>query len=274
MKKIVIGIIDFFLGALHKRKAFYGFFYFLLLRSLRGMEIGHYYGTLETSGEKNVIDLLKKYSKNPVIFDGGANVGEYSLLCADIEGSSVISFEPASATFLNLKKNIAAKPNIKAHQQALSDTNKKLLLKSDRENSQIASVVDCDFSHYNLYLDKTEEVDGITIDSYCENGQITRINLLKLDLEGYEFTALMGARRMIAEGKIDMIQFEIGRANVDSRIFFKDFYKLLSGQFGIFRILSSGLVPIKNYSYEQELFLGANYLAINKNMNSQSLSGR
>lgn len=66
---------------------------------------------------------------------------------------------------------------------------------------------------------------------------------------------------MIEDRKIDFIQFEFGGCNIDSRTFFQDFWYLLHDKYNIFRIIPTGLYPIKEYSEMREIFLCTNYLA-------------
>jgi len=245
---------------------FYGFFYHLYLIGLKGMEHGRNFGMVSTSGELKVIDIVEHNFQKPIIIDGGANMGEYSIACSKIKHARILAFEPSAPTFEMLRIKVKNISNIELFQFALSDEPKKLLLKYDFEGSGIASVVACNFDHYDLHLDKEEIVEGISIDTFCKNNKIDRINLLKLDIEGYEFTALMGAQIMLENEAIDLIQFEMGRPNVDSKIFFKDFFLYLKGKYNMYRILSFGLIPVTEYSYEYEVFMGCNYLAIRKNL--------
>jgi FkbM family methyltransferase len=236
----------------------------LFIRGLQGIEHGRNFGMIETSGELRVLDLVKKNFKDPVIFDGGANVGEYARVAGAV--GTVYAFEPASSPFSTLQKNFEGVPNVKPFQYALSRDSQTMTLKSDQEGSLIASVVNLNYEHYNIAMDREEKVEGITIDAFCKKWEVDRINLLKLDIEGSEYFALLGAKDMIASDKIDLIQFEMGWPNVDSKTFFKDFYLLLKEKYKLYRILSFGLVPIQGYFYEYEIFLGCNYLAIRKDL--------
>jgi FkbM family methyltransferase len=257
-------ILDSIFALLYNKKMFYGFFYHLFLIGLKGIEQGRNYGMISTSGELRVVNLTERYFKNPVIIDGGANIGEYSLACCKIDKSKIFAFEPSSPTFLILQNNIKDISNIRPIQLALSNEPQELLLRYDFEGSGIASVVECNFDHYGLKLEKQELIKATTLDLFCEQNEIDHVNLLKLDIEGYEYTALKGAKRMIENERIDLIQFEMGRANVDSKTFFKDFYLYLRDRFDIYRILSFGFVPIIEYSYEYEIFMGCNFIAVRK----------
>jgi hypothetical protein len=57
-----------------------------------------------SNGEFTVLQKISKFNPS-VIIDGGANIGEYSLLINDLSPSSQIySFEPVKSTFEKLKK--------------------------------------------------------------------------------------------------------------------------------------------------------------------------
>ena len=260
----MIKIIDKILSLFHNKKRFYGFFYFLFIRGVQGIEHGRNYGMIETSGELRVLSLVKNNFKDPVIFDGGANVGEYTEACAEI--GTVYAFEPASSPFSKLQRRFEGVENVKPFQYALSNESRSMILKYDMDSSQIASVVNLNYEHYHIAMSNEETVQSITIDAFCNKLEVDRINLLKLDIEGSEYFALLGAKNMIALNKIDLIQFEMGWPNVDSKTFFKDFYLLLKDSYKLYRILSFGLVPINGYFYEYEIFLGCNYLAIRKDL--------
>jgi hypothetical protein len=73
---------------------------------------------------------------------------------------------------------------------------------------------------------------------------------------------------LLQENRIDIIQFEFGEMNIASRVFFKDFYDLLSGQYHLYRLLPNGLLPLEPYNARRhEIFIYQNIIAINRRMN-------
>jgi hypothetical protein len=101
-----------------------------------------------------------------------------------------------------------------------------------------------------------------TLDDFCAERGIGRIDLLKIDVEGHELRVLEGARGLLEADAIGFIQFEFNATNIDSRSFFRDFYELLSPRYRLSRIVRDGLYPIGAYSPRHELFVGpVNYLA-------------
>src|SRR5258706_6018557 len=112
-------IIDRILSLFHNKRRFYGFFYFLFIRGVQGMEHGRNYGMIETSGELRVLRWVKDNFKNPVIFDGGANVGDYTPGCAEIW--TVYAFEPGSSPLSTLLQTFVRVRDVKLIPYALSN---------------------------------------------------------------------------------------------------------------------------------------------------------
>ena len=53
------------------------------------------------------------------------------------------------------------------------------------------------------------EVQTQQIDNFCKLNNIERIDLLKLDTDGTEYEILLGAEKLLSEGKIGLIYTEI-----------------------------------------------------------------
>jgi hypothetical protein len=52
-------------------------------------------------------------------------------------------------------------------------------------------------------------VDVITIEDFANQQGITHINILKMDIEGYELKALQGAESLLSQQRIDAIYTEV-----------------------------------------------------------------
>ena len=61
---------------------------------------------------------------------------------------------------------------------------------------------------------KGVSVKGVTLDSYLEEKQIKKVDLLKIDIEGNETSALQGAERALRSKKIAAIYFEYCTAHL------------------------------------------------------------
>ncbi len=264
-------ILKFFLSPWLGKKQFQFLFRNLYLLSLKGMNAGGA-GNFRTSGEKFAAEyvcrsLLKFVLGRPaVFFDVGANAGNYSLLLNEIFEQSrrpfvIYSFEPSASGFAKLKSQAQAFKNIKTFNLGLSDTDKTAVLFEDAGGSELASLYDRDLAESKIFLNKRETVQLATLDSFCSQNPIGFIDFLKIDVEGHELAILRGAAQMLKAKKIRFLQFEFGGTAIDSRIYFKDFFRLLGNDYNIYRILKNGLYPIKVYSETEEIFLTTNYFA-------------
>ncbi len=130
---------------------------------------------------------------------------------------------------------------------------------SDREKSGLASLYQRQLDYFGIDFSKKETVILSTIDNYCNENKIDRIDLLKLDVEGHELKILKGASQMLAENKISNIQVEFGGCNLDSRTYFRDFWNLLHEKFHIFYILRDSLLEIERYQETLEIFTTTNF---------------
>jgi FkbM family methyltransferase len=264
-------IIRKLLAPHYGKKKYQPLFESLYKLSLAGMNIGG--GTNVTdSGELSVVHYIRerllssKRNKGCVIFDVGANIGEYSLLLNDVfgTGTEIHSFEPSAKTFKKLVENLHSK--IKGYQQnfGLGENDYSTTLFSDHDESGLASVYKRKLDHYHIDMNQTETIEIRKLDSYCLERNIAHIHFLKLDVEGHEKKVLDGAKDMLDGGKIDFIQFEFGGTDIDSRTFFRDFYYLLADQYRIYRIVKDGIYPVFGYGEFYESFLATNYLAERK----------
>lgn len=228
--------------------------------------MNHYNGSdLMESGELDVLKYVSSTTShiaNPVVFDIGANNGQYlgQLLAILPVNTCFYCFEPSTRAFENLRKVAQGHNNVSLLKFGVGERQNKMILRYPVSGSVLASL----HVFNDLENAESEEIEITTIDTFCTQHNIECIHFLKMDIEGHEVAALKGAKQMIAAGKINMIQFEFGQPNIASRTYLKDFYTALGSQYNIFRIVRGGLAPLGKYSEENEVFLTTNYLAILK----------
>ena len=225
------------------------------------------------SGEEEMFNILKQRSKPPFcIFDVGSNKGQFLQMVVDnikIEDISIHCFEPGRETFkslLSFSKTLNQRNGIKVNNIALGRERGESTLYFDQVGSPLASLSKRKLDHYGIDFEKSEKVEIDTVDSYCRENAIDRINLLKIDVEGHELNALLGAERMFASKSIDVVSFEFGGTNIDTRTFFRDFWHFFAKvEMRIFRITPSGyLSPIEIYREIEEQFAPTNFIAISR----------
>lgn len=267
-KNMFIKIIKKLIYPIYGKRKFQKIFEALNRFSLFGMNIGGG-SDPKDSGEKSALNYVNNRFKSLseiILFDVGANVGHYSIILKELFGekATIHSFEPSHKTFQKLQLNIGDKTRINLYNFGFGNENAKTVLFSNSDESGLASVYKRKLDHFNINMNQSEEIEIKTLDSFCEEHKIERINFLKLDVEGHEKKVLDGASKILKSGAIDFIQFEFGSCNIDSRTYFQDFYYLLNDNYKIYRIVKDGLYQIKQYKEMYEAFTVTNYLAEKK----------
>ncbi len=226
------------------------------------MNFGVASGYADYSGELYIIKKLKKGLEHGIIFDIGAHIGDWSTFLmneyVDLD-YKLYMFEPSIKTYNKLIQNIVESENKKCHNLGFGDKEEILTIHYDSMDQGNASIL----SKNTKY---SEEVSIITIDHFCTQNHIKSIDFIKMDVQGYEYNILQGAKDFLDSGKIKFIQFEFDEPNIQNRVFFKDFWDLLNDKYYIYHSLFNGLVQIKDYDYTLENFRCMNYLAIRKDI--------
>ena len=151
--------------------------------------------------------------------------------------------------------------NVKILPEALSEKSGNSKIYGSQKNDKLASLHNRRLDHFDIEFSEFDTISLITIDEFLEKNELSKIDFLKLDVEGHELSVLKGAKQALRERRIKRIQFEFGGCNIDSRTFFQDFWYLLSPDFEIYRILQDGMVKLNNYSESYEIFKTVNYYA-------------
>lgn len=248
MKSIFIKIETYLIG----KKRYQPFFEMLHRISLRGMNYSQAMST-SNSGEINAMKFASsKLANEPIIFDVGANVGSWTKEALDIfNNPKCYLFEPSSILTSRLQERYSENSNIKYFAIGLSDKEGELKLYNSGDSTATSFPLEDELSY--------EFIKVNTINNICKQEGINEISYLKIDVEGNEYNILNGCIEMIQSNKIKFIQFEFGANTIESRIFLKDFYSILSN-YKIYKIIKDGIVEW-NYSLDREIQLPTNFLA-------------
>ena len=237
-------------------KKFQPFFRKLHWIALKGMNYGSANSPFE-SGEANVLDELEnELPENPIIFDVGANRGYYIDLVIKKWGNknpNLHAFEPDSSCYEILTRKYGSYNNIIFNKCALGSESGKATLYAEQEGAVNATLVESDLNTGVL-----TEVDVHTIDEYCLINNITTIDFLKIDTEGFEINVLKGAKEMIRKGAIHRIQLEHG--SFQSILMGASLYSYgqILKEYELFHIKQDGLFKL-NVTPINEIYYNSNY---------------
>jgi len=246
------------------RRRFRKFNMLLFDLGLRGLGILNYQDRT-ISGELTFLHHYLKDKDSPVVLDVGANGGSYSCdVVASNPSAMVFAFEPHPHTFERLVANVASYGNVRPINCAVGDSSgcQTLYDRPSESGTTHASIFREVIEDIHKVQSSKYEVKVITLDEFIEEQRLVRVDLLKIDTEGYELNVLKGGVKAIRSGIFRAIQFEFNEMNVVSRVFFRDFLEMLP-QYRLHRMLPRGLQRIDNYRpLRCELFAFQNIVAI------------
>lgn len=241
----------------------------LLLRAAQRY-VDRYYGDNNSdpsaNGEEQFLrtELRKHSGGTGVVFDVGANIGEWSKYCLSVMPTlNMHLFEPSRITFNKLQSSTWPQSVI-LNNCGLGECNEQLNLNIAGDGSGMNSI---HLRHgvKGVAMESVERIDICTLDAYCEDKAITHINLLKVDVEGHELAVFKGAQKMLSEKRIDCIQFEYGGCNLDARVYLLDIWDYLAPfGFDFYKIYPSGPRKIEGYDQSRETFKYSNWLAVRR----------
>ena len=211
---------------------------------------------------KTALDFLAMRGINkPVVLDIGANVGSYSdaILRFNPE-ATIFAFEPSQVARRELESKFIDDSRVVIFPFALSNSNSIGILHSDFSGSGLASLTKRRLGHFGISFEHYEEVEIVTLDTWRKDHLIIP-DLLKMDVEGHELDVLKGGIETLA--LVQVVQFEFGGCNIDTRTFFQDFWYLFTeAGFTIYRIAKIQPIRILHYSEEDEYFGTTNFLCV------------
>ena len=168
------------------------------------LSINGVYGELDTK------IIREEIHEGDIVIDVGANIGYYTLIFAQLVGSSgkVFAFEPEPKNFEILKKNIEINnyQNIVAEQKIVSDKSGivKLFI---AEHGIVGHRINQEKSSQKFI-----EVESIILDNYIKKLNLdNKINFIKIDVEGSEPKVLEGTKEIIQKSNQLKIFTEFNR---------------------------------------------------------------
>ncbi|MFI5240695.1 MAG: FkbM family methyltransferase [Candidatus Saccharimonadia bacterium] len=206
----------------------------------------------ETNGEHF---FIASYAQNwNTAFDIGANQGDYATkIKQQNPACRIVCFEPNKtlrATLQRIGDEVIS--------EAVGAEDREITINI---NSQ-------DHTQSSIYRENTNTkavvVHQTTLDTFARKSKLKYIDFVKIDVEGHEVDVLLGAKDLIENSQIGMLQFEYGGTFVDSGKTLKQVYEILSKNYFICHVMPAGLL-ILPYSSKLETYRYSNWVAIARN---------
>lgn len=155
------------------------------------------YFTYKRISDRHILNLLEKTIRpGMIVVDVGANIGFYSKVLSRLVGPAgeVHAFEPDPINFKRLQKNLSGFKNVVLNSMACAskDTGIKL------------------YRSKNLNIDhhcfETEEQrDAVEVKAVCLDNYFSNLgkspNFVKIDVQGFDFSAISGLRQVIKKSR-------------------------------------------------------------------------
>ena len=148
---------------------------------------------------------------DPVIIDGGAHRGgsveAFSRFAPQAEFHC---FEPDPLLAKELTGTFTGKTNVHIVQAALGESRGKATfnINASRPTNSLLPPVETLQPDLQALCQLVEqvEVDVTTIDGYCEAHALSRVDIIKLDLQGYDYKALLGAKSTLQGTRVVLVE--------------------------------------------------------------------
>jgi FkbM family methyltransferase len=198
--------------------------------------------------EENIMNFLKGWLKpGMTVFDPGANLGYFAARCLGMvrPGGRVWSFEPSDTCLRRLRRHNdpARVEGWELVPMALTDHSGEMTF------YDTPRVITRGYACLEGVAEPKDrmahKVKVTTVDEFCQEKGIERVDFLKLDIEGSELPALRGARRMMEQGALPVIMVETTLTENDRTITEQTDRLLRDAGYKSFHVVrSGGLVPI------------------------------
>ena len=162
------------------------------------------------------------WKKKPIIFDIGANAGQsieqYNKI---FENPIIHAFEPQKNEIDILKDKFRNNQNIIINNLAVGNKEENLefntyarrkassFLKVKKDSKWLRDKIRQTRVDKEKFTIETFNIKVITLDNYVKNNRIDKVDILKIDTQGYEDQVLEGAENLIKNNRIEIIEIEL-----------------------------------------------------------------
>jgi len=207
------------------------------------------YAAYKAYADRAERQLLKRtLSAGDVVVDAGANIGIYSQFLSHRVGRTgvVHSFEPSPENFRRLQSATRKLANVRLSQAAVGE-------RSGQSKLYLSAKLNVDHRTYTTGGDLRHAIpiEMVALDDYFEPGQ--RVDLIKLDIQGYELNALRGTNRVLQENPDIQLLFEFWPYGLKQAgaTWVELIDALRAENMAVFRVTKHRLVPFRSESVRE-----------------------
>jgi FkbM family methyltransferase len=199
-----------------------------------------------------------------VAFDIGAARGDWTKLALAADPQvNIHCFEPTSRRF-QILQGLELDNRVRLNKLALGDAvgEAKIFYNASGGSNSLHP------QRYNGEADNPADIETVkitTIDNYCNDAGIARIDFVKMDIEGNELAAIRGAERMLRDGRIEIVQFEYSYVFLDAGASLRAviaYVHELNPTYRFYKLYPDGPRPVDKYEAAMDNFKTQNWAFI------------
>lgn len=236
----------------------------MLLKAILKVRGYNNFSNMFDSGESFFICEILAPTNPKLCIDIGANKGDYSYEILNKTDASIIAFEPLNQEFIFLTERLKHYGDrFKGINMGVgSKSGRDLIYWNPRKTSHASYISKINKIDYvdNFYV---QEVNTVTLDEFIQANNIHHIDLVKIDVEGFEQEVLNGALNAIKKCKVNFIQIEMNWHQLlggNSLFYFSE----LLPDYKVFQLLKNSWVERDPLDPFSNLYLFSNFIFVSK----------
>jgi FkbM family methyltransferase len=200
------------------------------------------YAIPKVQDEKISKQLLKKYlPKNPVMIDCGAHDGADSVELINVLNGTLHCFEPVGNLYVRLQKRTEKYIAVNTYKLALSDNSGTDTFYISEGESDASSSLLPPLAHLKDHPETVFKqkiiVQTKTLDDWADENEIDHVDLLWLDMQGFEMNMLQASHKIL--GTVKVIHTEVSTRETYKGVAQYDVYKKFLEKIGFIAVIEA-----------------------------------
>jgi FkbM family methyltransferase len=213
---------------------------------------------LKQTGEFGFLKVVAPHIK--VFMEVGAHVGQWTNYLLSLAGKNVTGFlyEPSNHAMEKLKRKFEEDNRLILSSSAIGDRSGYTSFYEETNVGESSSI----FEGVSVWSTEKVKVPIDTLEREFEKHKIDTVDMIKIDAEGYDGFVLKGAKKLIAEQRIGIFQFEYNFQWLNARTTLAETLNLLEDFGYTTYLLKRDGAYLYDYMKYNEFFYYANFIAV------------